>query len=1045
MLVPVAASFLVAAAVGVQSTSQPPSVVLDNGQSVVSIAQSGVVTGARGRLLHPEAMPAVTLPPQVHSWIGVVFTNGSGRVRGVIPGDAVDYGGRQVATPVSFVATADRVVAIHRIDEVEVRVEYWWEPAVDALVSAITLKNVGTGDVTNPIVTTEWQLPGSVGSTWPPEFSAELPPPPSDVHRLGLMPNNLRPGDEQESGFAYRPVATSGRPRIGGAEVPLRLWTNATWPDGVNLGLYLGGISTGDFDQDGWSDLFVAYAGGLYRNVAGQDWEFVDELLDQMGDPGEARYGSAICDYDSDGLPDIGTEPRMWIVWCYDLLKNLDGTSFENVAEDPAIIDVVPCDGDCETLAVADVDGDGDLDSFLPAYPFWVFGGPGNFFLQNLGPIGSNGETTYHEASAEAGLDNPDGVNRPEGAEFHDVDGDGDVDLYSNGTLYRNLSTFGTPLFEPLFGAGTGISFGNTLDEGAHFLDYDMDGDFDLLISFTSPSVGLRLFESHGDGSWLLTAKTIFDAYDISLIFGVSAVDWDNDGDLDVTSMSTFRRNQLIEGTPRHFTVATHDLDPAQIGFGTPAWFDFDHDGDQDCGFGGQGSMWFLENTLYDTTTPSASKRHVRVRVVRDSDAVDRGLETEFGAVVALDVIGAAADGRARVQQVTASAGYLNQGEYVLHFALPPDPDPRTDEDVHFALRVDLKGAAEQGFARVDRHVNPLLGDIDLADLEAAGDREIVIYRSGRVRMAGCDFAPAVAMEPLQTTTGGLAEPGSVTPLPAPIVTPAGSWFVGIEVVTDPLAPPQRVEELLLDGVLAAAVDCSGVVGNVFAWDVTDPGAPQLLPGGLLDRATPSRNFRTALPVDFALAPGRTYRIVARVSKLRTTAIAGPVANGALTTTGGLSYRDLTPCDGVAVASAVVDANVVYAALRFRGEATGVWADLGHGFSASGTPLVLTGSGDLRTDSTVTVAVAGAPASSLWLLVVGLTPLCLAFADGVLVPSVEIVLYGTTDAAGAATYAETWEGGLPGGDSFYVQALVVDPTAPRHFAFTNALSATVPY
>src|SRR6185436_14097816 len=154
-----------------------------------------------GTRLEPECMPAVTLRPKLHSWIGIVFTNRKGRVRGVIEGDAPDYGGRQVAIPVSFEPSADRVVAVHRLDDVEVRVEYWWQPKADALVSAITLRNTGTGDVVDPIVTTEWQLPGSTGSTWPPEFSGELPPPPADVHRLGLMPNNLRPGDDQESGF----------------------------------------------------------------------------------------------------------------------------------------------------------------------------------------------------------------------------------------------------------------------------------------------------------------------------------------------------------------------------------------------------------------------------------------------------------------------------------------------------------------------------------------------------------------------------------------------------------------------------------------------------------------------------------------------------------------------------------------------------------------------------------------------------------------------------------------------------------------------------
>ncbi len=1034
-----------AAALVAQVTPPPPTAapptILRSGSDFARITDRGVLLGASGMARRPECLEAALLCDSLHAWIGVVFTRAGRRVSCVIPGDAADYGGRLVATRRSFTATADRTVALHEFDGVEIRVEHWWQPLGEALVSSVTLVNRTAGDVTDPIVAFEWQLPGTVGSTWPSEFAGELPAPPLDVHRAGFMPNNLRPGDEQGAGLAYLPLAPSAR---AAGDVPFRLWTSATWPDGVNFGQYLGGSSTGDFDRDGFSDMFITYGGEHWRNLAGADWEHAGNYTAEMG-ASEGRYGCAIADLDGDGLADIGSEPRAWTTWCYDLLKNLGDGTFRNVANDPGIIDVVPCNGDCETLGVADVDGDGDLDQFLPAYPDWVFNGPGNFFLQNLGPDPVTGETTWHEASAEAGLDNPDGVNRPEGTTLVDTDGDGDVEIYCNGTLYRNGSTLGAPLFEPLFSAGTGISFGAKLDEGAHFMDYDMDGDFDLLICFAEPAQGLRMMECRGDSSFFLTPKTTFDAFDISTIFGCSAADWDNDGDLDVTSTSKFRPNMLLEEGARHFILGTHAIDEVQFGFGTPAWFDFDLDGDLDCSYAGSGGVWFLENTLYDATTPSATKRHVRVRVMRDSTAVPDGLETEFGAVVSIDVHGAAEDGRARVQPVAASAGYLNQGEYVLQFALPTDPDPALDEDVHFAVSVDFKGIAAQGFPRVDRHVNPLLGDIDLADLEAAGAREIVVWRSGRVQLGGCDAAPALPAVALTTTTSGLIVPGSTTPLPAPIDQPAGSWYVGLEVTTDPTAPAQRVEELLLDGELAITDDCNGVQANVYAWDVTDPTTPVRLAGGTLARTTEPRNDRSALPVDFTFEPGRTYRVVARMLRLRGSPIAGPVVTGALATTGGLSFRDPDPCDGIEIASATVDPNVVYAALRFRPEPGGAWSDLGHGFSAGGVAPTLIGGGDLRTGSLLTFDVAGAPPNSSALFVVGLARLDLPFADGLLVPAIDLLVPALTDGAGAASFADFWPGCIESGDSFYVQALILDPAAPHHFAFTNAVRATVPY
>ncbi len=1020
----------------------PPPTFLRHGSDAIELTPTGVPKAFHGALRSPVELSTARLAGALHCWVGLRWTRAGRRVSGVIAGDAGDYGGRVPATPRSFTSAPDRSTAVHTFDGVQVTLEHWWRDEADALVTSIQLRNGNADEVTDPIISVEWQLPGTTGATWPPEFGGELPTAPADVHRLGFMPNNLVPGGEQACGFAAVPAidpATRGFNPL----VPLMLWTNATWPDGVNMGLPIGGVSTGDVDGDGWSDVFLTYPGMLWRNVGGGDWEFFGDYEDEIGQ-GEGLYGCAIADLDDDGDADIGTEPRAWTTWCYDLLQNDGFGVFENIADDPAIIDVRPCDGDCETLGVADVDGDGDLDQFLPAYPDWVFGGPGNFFLQNLGKDPVTGVTTWHEASAEAGLDNPDDVNRPEGTTLVDTDGDGDTEIYCNGTLYRNLSTTGVPLFEPLFSAGTGIAFGDKLEEGAHFMDYDLDGDMDLLISFADAVRGLRMMESRGDGTFFLTTKAMFDAFDVSTNFGCSAADWDNDGDLDVTSTVKFRPNQWIGEGARHFTFEILDFTEGSLGLGTPAWFDFDHDGDLDTALMGWGGVWFLENALYDATTPSATKRHVRVRVVRDTDLLDAGFETEFGAVVSLDVHGLAEDGFARVQPVAASAGYLNQGEYELHFALPADPDLREDEDVHFALQVDFKGAREQGFLRVDRHVNPVLGDIDLAELEAAGTRQITVYRSGRVVMAGCDFRPAVAATPL-AFNGELIAPGPTTPLPAPIATPAGEWYVGIEVTVDPTAPAQRVEELLIDGTLTAALDCGGTFANVAAWDVTDPGAPVLVPGGLVEGKTPARNHRATVPVDFTLAPGGTYRIVARVSKLRATPVVAPLTNGALTTTGGLSFQDLSPCDGVAVAAAALDGASLYLTARFRGQPRGAWADLGHGFAAQGSVPTLVGTGDLTLDSTLTLDLAGAPAGSPYFLVVGMSPWCLPFADGVLVPSVELVLSGTTDAQGAAIHSEQWPACLHGGESFFVQLLVVDPAAPRGFAFSNALSATQPY
>lgn len=53
-----------------------------------------------------------------------------------------------------------------------------------------------------------------------------------------------------------------------GQEVPLVLWTDANFPGGVVFGDCYG-VSVGDFDSDGWVDVYVNYSGRLWRNLEG--------------------------------------------------------------------------------------------------------------------------------------------------------------------------------------------------------------------------------------------------------------------------------------------------------------------------------------------------------------------------------------------------------------------------------------------------------------------------------------------------------------------------------------------------------------------------------------------------------------------------------------------------------------------------------------------------------------------------------------------------------------------------------------------------------
>ena len=696
--------------------------------------------------------------------------------------------------------------------------------------------------------------------------------------------------------------------------VPLSLWTSSAYPAGLNFGTNMG-LSWGDYDADGAIDVFNAYARNLWRNVAGASWQHVGDFSTSIPET-ERRYGSSFGDYDNDGLPDIAVSSRapQYGDDKFHLLHNLGGgPNFTDVAGDVATVDVQPY-GNAETLCWADVDGDRNLDLFVPEYPGTL--GPGNFFLHNLGPTGPVGAYRFAEMSGPAGLDVPPDTERPEGAQFADVDFDGDVDLYANNTLYQNISAKGTPNFLALSESASGIGLRGYLDEGAMFFDYDLDGDLDLVVAYVDASVGVKIWENRGDGTFFAAESTIIDSRGTGLDLGMSAEDWDNDGDIDFTTREVFRRNMLVEDGTRHFTVEAHTIAPDKIDSALPAWGDWDGDGDLDCALGNWGKSGFLfENKLYNAATPLADRRYVRVRAVRDSAVAPRGLEVEYGASVEVRIVNRPDPFRRR-KFVASSHGYLNQNQYTLQFGLPPRIGP--GPDVAFDVFVDFPNAPTDGYWRVDKHVNPVLGAIDLG---ALSDREITVDRSGRVVIQGVAYDAIAGASPrLSTTTGGLALPGPGA-LSDPIATSNLNWYVGLAFDTLETTTPLSLREIIFDGQLADPVDCGAGPANLVLWDMTDV-PPAIVAAGALLQTTSDRNRRSYFTTDIALAPGRKYRLVAHVSRYRMSPVAAPIEADGITVRGGALF-DAPACSLDALAAASVDASSVPLAIRFAPAASG--------------------------------------------------------------------------------------------------------------------------
>ncbi len=322
------------------------------------------------------------------------------------------------------------------------------------------------------------------------------------------------------------------------------------------------GAAVGDFDNDGWTDLFLTNFEGDNRLLKNTGAKFED-VTESSGIKADGRWATSagFFDMDADGdldlyvarYVDFTTEnphkvyrnkmqiystPIYYNAVADQIWRNDGGGKFSDASEQTGI---TARKGNGLALAIGDIDLDGDEDIYVAndsdANQLWINDGAGKF--KDIAQLAGS---AYSETGTEEGS---------MGVDFSDVDNNSRLDIVVTNFQAESTAVYSQTdalLFREISDAiGIGQTARARLKFGIDFFDADNDGDEDLIVAnghiednveqnsesvrFAQPN---SLYENTGNGKFVDVSESAGEALkNMQVSRGLATADFNSDGLLD--------------------------------------------------------------------------------------------------------------------------------------------------------------------------------------------------------------------------------------------------------------------------------------------------------------------------------------------------------------------------------------------------------------------------------------------------------------------------------------------------------------------------------